>query len=107
MREPESDTGDAGDAAGGGSKVLFVVARGQADLRAAIEWALRGLPGLEIIEDRRQDGSLLSRPEHESRGPSPPPSGDPDPDQPTGRDGPSAIARVPWTAWPGSLTWCG
>ena len=85
MSEREPEWGDGGAEPGvTKSRLLFIVARGQGDLRAAIEHALWGLPGLEVIEDRRGDGTLLSRPQPEPKRDTQSSPGDPEPDRPSG-----------------------
>jgi hypothetical protein len=98
--EREGATGGAERKA---SRLLFIVARGHADLRAAIERALEGLPGLEVVEDRRGDGTLLSRWD-QGAGLDAPSSGDPGSDHHSvaGAAPPAptlAIARMPRIAW--------
>ena len=105
MSEREPERGGGGEEpAATKSRLLYIVARGQGGLRAAIEHVLRGLPGLEVIEDRREDGSLLSRSEPEPTGATQSSSGDPEPDRPSGTATAAlaptlAIARAPRTAW--------
>jgi hypothetical protein len=63
-RDPGGE-GRQGEPASPTSRLLFVVARGQAELRSAIERVFRGRSGVEVVEDRRGDGCLLPRPERE------------------------------------------
>jgi hypothetical protein len=85
------------------SRLLFIVARGHAELRAAIECALRGLAGVEVIEDRRRNRRLLSRTEPEPKVDDRPTPGDPDSDHPAGPVPTLAISNVPGRPWPTSL----
>jgi hypothetical protein len=62
--DPEGE-GRQGDPASPTSRLLFIVARGHAELRSAIERVFRGRSGVEVLEDRRGDGCLLPRPERE------------------------------------------
>src|SRR5262249_3886113 len=63
QRESERDGGSGT----GTPRLLFIVAHGQTELRVAIEHVLWGLPGLEVIENRRENRSLLPRCEQGSR----------------------------------------
>lgn len=94
----EQERWGAGAADRHGSNLLVIVAQGHAELRSAIEWALRGLPGVQVIEDRRKNRRLLSRSELEPRDATP--SGDPDLDHPTGAAPTLTISQAPGRAWP-------
>lgn len=60
MTERAPERGGGGEGPGPTRpRLLFIVARGQDGLRAAIEHVLRGVPEVEVIENRRGDGILL------------------------------------------------
>ena len=109
MTEREPERGDGGEEPETAkSRLLFVVARGQGGLRAAIERVLRCLPGLEVIEDRRAGRSFLPRSEPHPREDNRRSPGDPESDGPSGTATVAlastlAIAHAPRTAWASSF----